>query len=294
MPKQTHEAFCRNEYNVTGICSQSTCPLANSRYATVREHDGVIYLYIKTIERAHSPKNLWEKIELSHTYTGALAQLDDHLQHWPAPQVHKIKQRLTRLHQYLIRMRKISTMPVKKLSAERTKNHTREVGREYKALVAAKIDFAIKKELLERLKSRTYGDLYNLDERIFNQVLDKEGENDVEFVEAAEGDTEEQELEDIEDFDANDADELEEEEEGEEEEEDELELELEGEGEGESGLVHDIKSLEKKLVQRLKRKPTKPNKKGGPAGKKLKSVAHVEIEYENETENATTTSSANW
>ena len=57
--------FCKNKQNVTGLCSRQACPLANSRYATIQEEEGKCYLWIKTIERAHSPKNMWEKILLS-------------------------------------------------------------------------------------------------------------------------------------------------------------------------------------------------------------------------------------
>lgn len=101
--------WCKHRNNVLGICSEASCPLANSQYATVRERKGRMYLYIKTIERAHSPARMWEKILLSEDYMTGLQEIDEHLLWWPKWYIHKCKLRLTKMHQFIIRSRKLAT-----------------------------------------------------------------------------------------------------------------------------------------------------------------------------------------
>ncbi|KAI0731229.1 ribosomal L28e protein family-domain-containing protein [Earliella scabrosa] len=180
--KTATQNFCRNEYNVTGLCNRQSCPLANSRYATVREKEGVLYLYVKTIERAHSPAHMWERIKLSNNYTKALEQIDKELIHWPNFTIHKCKQRVTKITQYLIKMRRLALRQQPKLIGVKKKLERREAVRERKALSAAKLERSIEAELIERLKSKAYGDMpLNVNEAVWQAVLDRErGEKDSE------------------------------------------------------------------------------------------------------------------
>ncbi|RAL02706.1 ribosome biosynthesis protein MAK16 [Aspergillus ibericus CBS 121593] len=294
-----NQNFCRNEYNVSGLCNRQSCPLANSRYATIRSdpETGAMYLYMKTVERAHMPSKWWERIRLSSNYAKALEQLDERLIYWPKFLVHKCKQRLTRLTQVAIRMKKLAKEDerlgeavVAKLAP---KIRRREEARERKAESAAKIERAIERELIERLRSGAYGDRpLNVEEGIWKKVLrglersgegerdedlddgeeieeeeeDEEGVGQVEYVSDIEEDDED--LEDIEDWiggesgdSSDDYDDSEDEDSEEESDEDES---------------HHSEEESKKPKPGFKRKrpapQIKPRKKG----------PRVEIEYETE------------
>ncbi|UYV62306.1 MAK16 [Cordylochernes scorpioides] len=219
--------YCKNEYNVTGQCNRSSCPLSNSNYATVREEEGLLFLYIKTIERAAFPSRLWEKIKLPKNYEAALDVIDKELIYWPRFNIRKCKQRYTVLTKVLMRTRKqILRGRQKKLIPIRRKVEKREKGREVKALRAARIENNISNELVERSKQGIYGELYSFNQpETSKEKEDEEMESDFEDAELDEEERQylaaeefEESDEDIEDI----AEESDEEESDEEEEEEEL------------------------------------------------------------------------
>lgn len=166
---------------------------------------------MKTIERAHMPKDLWERVKLPRNYEQALEVIDKHLMYWPKLLIHKIKQRLTKMTQIRIRSRKLAMKTREKITTFPRKEKKREARREEKAEKAAVLEKAIEKELLERLQKGVYqqGDIFNYPIEAYNKILDMEKlqavdeedekEEEIEYVE---GYDELEEEDDIEDFGA--------------------------------------------------------------------------------------------
>ena len=224
--------------------------------------------------------------------------------------MHKCKQRLTRLTQVGIRTRRLAKEEdrlgenlVPRLAP---KVRRREDGRERKAEAAAKVERAIERVLIDRLRSGAYGDRpLNVEENVWKKVLKglerggegtrdedldegiedeeevegefererEEGVGEVEYVSDVEGESDD-DLQDFEDWMGRESPD---EESGDEEDEEDS-----GGSDGSEEEDEDDNEALKKALGNLKRKrpagpPPKPKKKGAKGPRR-------EIEYEIEKE----------
>ena len=224
---------------------------------------------MKTAERAHTPKELWESIKLDPSYNKALEQIDEELKYWPNFLKHKCKQRFTRLRQILIKRKKMKLEGRAEYKVVSHKAEKREKTRLVKAEKSAVIENHIVDGLLKNLKEGKYDDIYNINHNVFNSILEKE-----KVVEPQEEDFNEEDYDKgyIEDFSDEDL----ENEDGDEVDDNEDNInDNEDDEKSDEGEIDDIfKSNETK---------SKDNpKKSKKTGKKRK---RINIEYEKEYEN---------
>lgn len=106
----------------------------------------------------------------------ALELIDQELEFDSKFQKHKCKQRLTKLHQMIIRRRRNRLNQIEKYEPIKTKFEKREKHREKRAERAANLELSIEKELLNRLKEGVYPkelQYYNVDQEEFEKALNQ-------------------------------------------------------------------------------------------------------------------------
>lgn len=157
--KKTNVAIlCRNKNNVTGLCNSFSCPLANTKYASVRVVDEELFLFVKEPERIYTPKEEYEKIKLSKNYEEALEQIEKELEFFNPKLIHKCKQRLTKLVEYLERLEHFKEHGRTEFMVRKRKMNKKEKLAALQCLEDLDFEKEIGEELMMRLESGVYGE----------------------------------------------------------------------------------------------------------------------------------------
>jgi len=145
--KKNNLNFCKNKYNLTGICFQKYCPLSNSKYATVIEREGVFFLFKKEKKNRNFPYKLWKKVTLSRNFVKAIQEININLAFWPKFFLFYVKKKYTKLTQILIRSRLLKLKTKKKILNTK-KNLLKKKYKEFEILKKIDIEKTIEHELL--------------------------------------------------------------------------------------------------------------------------------------------------
>mmetsp|Transcript_39407 Transcript_39407/g.92172 ORF Transcript_39407/g.92172 Transcript_39407/m.92172 type:complete len:171 (-) Transcript_39407:737-1249(-) len=103
--KTIFKNFCSHKFNITGLCSKQSCPLANSKYATIIQQQGKFFLVKKDERNLNFPNKTWKKIALSRNFGKALQEININLAFWPKFFLYFAKLKITKLTQIFIRYR---------------------------------------------------------------------------------------------------------------------------------------------------------------------------------------------
>ena len=181
-PTQVKTILCAHPLNARGQCRARYCPLASGRYACVREHEGQLFLWVKTPERRAYPNRQWEQTLLPSDPGEARALVQRLLVYWPQHLIDLNLERIARYHAMFARIREIYRARLREPQPELAqKIRRREQKREAKALRAAHLEQRIQAELLHRLRIGVY-------DAVLDSVL--QSPDDTALVEAATDPTE--------------------------------------------------------------------------------------------------------
>merc|ERR1711928_250138 len=104
------------------------------------------------------PSRVYEKILLNKEYDKALLEIEECLKFYDPVLIHKCKQKLGKLTQYLIRKYELNKNDKIKLVARRKKAQKIERNRSIKILERMDIEKEIKEELQLRLEENLFGE----------------------------------------------------------------------------------------------------------------------------------------